>query len=356
MRIVFAGGGTAGHVNPNLALIDVLRKKGWEIYYLGGKHSVEERMVKARDIPFYPIRSGKLRRYFSWKNFLDPFNLLAGIIQAYRKIRILKPNVVFSKGGFAALPVVIGAWLNRIPVVAHESDLTPGLANRLSLPFITLLCVTFPGSQEYLSRAKKIVVTGTPLRAELFHGVKEKGLAYCGFTSEKPCLLVMGGSQGAEAINRCIRDALPELTARFQVIHLCGQGRVVEPAHRPGYFQLAYAEEELADLIAASDYIVSRAGANALYEILACNKPHILIPLPRYASRGDQIHNARYFEEQGISLVIQEEKLTSSLLLATLQQLHDKKTDVMHKISALNICSSTDLIVNLIEKNARSFK
>lgn len=354
MRIVFTGGGTAGHVNPNLALIEVLQKKGWEIAYLGGKESVEERMVKARGISFYPVRSGKLRRYFSWQNFLDPFNLLVGIVEAYTRIRRLKPKVVFSKGGFAALPVVIGAWLNRIPVLAHESDLTPGLANRLSLPFIAVLCVTFSGSKKYLSAAKKVVVTGTPLRPQLFCGSKEKGLRHCGFTEDKPCLLVMGGSQGAEAINQCIREALSRLTPHFQVIHLCGKGRVVESASQPGYFQIEYAEEELGDLMAAADYVISRAGANALYEILACNKPHILIPLPKRASRGDQIHNAQYFEQQGISLVIPEETLNIDKLLETLDQLSSHRDEIISKIQALEIHSATESIIQLIEQNARA--
>lgn len=353
MRIVFTGGGTAGHVNPNLALIDVLEKKGWDIAYFGGKNSIEERMLHARKIPFYAVRSGKLRRYFSWKNFIDPFNLLLGIAQSCIYLRRLKPQVVFSKGGFAALPVVIGAWLNRIPVLAHESDLTPGLANRLSLPFVAVLCVTFEGSKKHLHQAKNILVTGTPLRSHLFSGSKEKGLAQCGFKGNKPCLLIMGGSQGADIINRCVREALAELTEKFHVIHLCGKGYLSsELVDKTDYFQLEYAENELGDLIAASDYILSRAGANALYEILACGKPHILIPLSRRASRGDQIHNAEYFKKQGISYVIPEEELTKEHLIDTLLLLESNQAQIIEKIKNLNIHSATDFIIELIEKYA----
>lgn len=355
MRIVFTGGGTAGHVNPNLALIEVLEKKGWDIAYFGGENSVEERMLKAKNLPFYAVRSGKLRRYFSWKNLIDPLNLLWGIGQSYIYLRRLKPRVVFSKGGFAALPVVIGAWLNRIPVLAHESDITPGLANRLSLPFVAVLCVTFEGSKQHLHRAKNIVVTGTPLRSQLFSGSREKGLAQCGFHGQKPCLLVMGGSQGAEVINRCVREALVELTSKFHVIHLCGKGHLSDTLCKtPDYFQLEYAEGELGDLIAASDYILSRAGANALYEILACCKPHVLVPLSRRASRGDQIDNADYFKLQGISQVIPEEALSKERLTEALSVLEMSRDDVISKIKALQIHSATETIVALIEKHALS--
>jgi len=354
IRILFTGGGTAGHVNPNLALIKLLEKKGCNIAYIGSKDGVEQRMVTARHIPYYSVRSGKLRRYFSWQNFIDPFNLLIGIFQSYRIIRRLKPNVIFSKGGFVALPVVIAAWLNRVPVIAHESDLTPGLANRLSIPFVDQLCVTFAGSKDYISAQSKVLVTGTPIREELLKGSAKKGLAWCGFDAEKPCILVVGGSQGARAINVCVRGLLPQLTAQYHVIHLCGKGNLDNALDLfPGYRQFEYAEAELADLFAASSFLISRAGANALYEILACRKPHILIPLPKHAtSRGDQIYNARYFEKLGISVVVQEEQLSSETLLAAISQVESSKQNIISKIEKLNIQSATETISKLILERA----
>lgn len=353
IRVVFTGGGTAGHVNPNIALIEVLEKQGCEIAYIGSKDGIEHQMITARNIPYYSVRSGKLRRYFSWQNFIDPINLLIGIFQSFWSIRRLKPNVVFSKGGFVALPVVVGAWLNRVPVIAHESDLTPGLANRLSMPFIHKLCVTFAGSKSHIKEKTKVLVTGTPIREGLLIGSAEKGLALCGFEALKPCVLVVGGSQGARAINACVRELLPELIKRYQVIHLCGKGNL-DPAlnHMPGYCQFEYAHDELADLFAASSLVISRAGANALYEILACTKPHILIPLSRHSSRGDQIHNARYFEKQGISIVVTEETLTTDTLLSAIQKLESSREEIVSKIEKLQIKSATETIVKLILESA----
>jgi UDP-N-acetylglucosamine--N-acetylmuramyl-(pentapeptide) pyrophosphoryl-undecaprenol N-acetylglucosamine transferase len=355
IRVLFTGGGTAGHVNPNLALIDALEKKGCDIVYIGSKEGIEGRMVSARHIPYYSVRSGKLRRYFSWKNFIDPFNLLIGIFQAYRYIRRLKPNVIFSKGGFVALPVVIGAKLRGVPVIAHESDLTPGLANRLSMPFINQLCVTFAGTKAYIYEQSKVLVTGTPIREELLMGSAEKGLALCGFNAKKPCLLVLGGSQGARAINACVRRLLDELTVQYQVIHLCGKGNLDTQFNGiSGYHQFEYVETELADLFAASSLVISRAGANALYEILACGKPHILIPLSRHSSRGDQIHNAQYFEKQGISVVVEEQNLSADMLLSAIAQVESTREEIVEKIVKLDIKSATETIVQLILNHARA--
>lgn len=348
MKIVFTGGGTAGHVNPNIALIEALQKKHWTIHYIGSKNSIEERMITARNIPFHTVRSGKLRRYFSWKNFVDPLNLIIGVIQSFFKIHQLNPDVVFSKGGFVALPVVIGAWLNRIPVISHESDLTPGLANRLSLPFIHTLCVTFAGTQKLIKKSN-IQVTGTPIREFLLQGQASEGLKLAHLDDSKPCVLVMGGSLGARAINGCIYQMLPDLLKLFNVIHLCGAGNLNPSLNAtPGYAQFEYVHEELAHFIAASHIIISRAGANALYEILACKKLHVLIPLSTAASRGDQIHNARYFEQQGISVVITESELTPELLLAKLKEVQHRQKEIQTKIEALGIQSATNAVLKLI--------
>ncbi|CAM3001833.1 undecaprenyldiphospho-muramoylpentapeptide beta-N-acetylglucosaminyltransferase [Legionella worsleiensis] len=353
LSIVFTGGGTAGHVTPNMALIKQLKTEGWTIHYIGSEQGIEHEMIENIGIPFHAVSSGKLRRYFSLKNVLDPFKILFGIMQSFCLFHRLKPDVVFSKGGFVAFPVVVGAWLNRIPVVAHESDMSPGLANRLSFPFVNKICLTFAAGKKHFKRQDKIEVTGTPIREQLFTGSKVRGLARCGFTPEKPCLLVIGGSLGAGSINQSVRAAIGQLTEQFQVIHLCGKGKI-DPLllQYPGYCQFEYAHEELADLFAASDVVVSRAGANSLYEILALGKPHVLIPLSAQVSRGDQIQNARYFQGLGISVVIQDQGLNAETLLSALEEVMQNQGDIKSKIKALNIESATDKIIALIKEQA----
>ena len=353
-RIVFTGGGTAGHVTPNIALIEVLQREGWQIDYVGSADSIEQVMITNLNIPYHAVSSGKLRRYFSWKNFLDPLKIMLGSVQAYRLLRNLNPDVVFSKGGFVAFPVVVGAWLNRIPIVAHESDMSPGLANRLSFPFVNKICVTFAAAKKHFKQQEKVEVTGTPIRRELFNGNAAHGLALCGFTSDVPCILVVGGSQGATIMNTCVRHALDELCQRYQVIHLCGKGKVDSNfSNRARYCQFEYANEELADFFAASDVVISRAGANALYEILALEKPHVLIPLSQKISRGDQVQNARYFQQQGISVVANEETLTPETLLAAVNEVSTHRAKVIKKIKALAIESATLKIVAIIKEQAR---
>ena len=349
-KIVFTGGGTAGHVTPNIALIEALQPEYWQIDYIGSIDGVEKSMIQAINIPYHAIRCGKLRRYFSWKNFTDPFNMLFGIFQAYCLLRKIKPNIVFSKGGFVALPVVIAAWLNRIPVIAHESDMSPGLANRLSFPFVDKICVTFAAAKTHFKRQEKVEVTGTPIRQQLLNGNPVNGLTLCGFTTAKPCLMIIGGSQGSTAMNRSVRQALDTLCERFQVIHLCGKGNL-DPAlvNKSGYCQFEYVNAELPDLFAASDMIISRAGANSLYEILALAKPHVLVPLSMKASRGDQIQNARYFEKQGISVVINEEALTPATLLTAVDTVSARREDIISKIKALKIESATSHIVCILD-------
>lgn len=348
-HIVFTGGGTAGHVTPNLALIEALKPEGWKIDYIGSRASIEEAMISGIQIPFYGITSGKLRRYFSWQNFLDPFKILGAIVQSYRLLGKLKTNIVFSKGGFVSFPVVIAAWLRKIPVVAHESDMSPGLANRLSMPFINMICLNFEASKTYFKNTRGFQVTGTPIRSELFQGNKEAGMERCGFQSNKPCLLLMGGSTGSHRLNGVLREALPRLNQHYQVIHLCGKGNV-DKNYRDNseYVQFEYANEELADLLAASDLIISRAGANSLYELLALKKPHVLIPLSAKASRGDQIENACFFEAQGISTVINEEQLNSDTLCEAVEKVSVNQEALIAKMTKLSFGSATAKIVEIL--------
>ena len=309
-RIVLTGGGTAGHVTPNIALLPRLREAGYEISYIGSFDGIEKKLIQAQGIPYYGISSGKLRRYFDVKNFTDPFRVIKGFAEASRLMKQLHPDVVFSKGGFVSVPVVMAAGRHHIPVICHESDLTPGLANKLSMPSATRVCCNFPETMQYLPKGKA-VLTGCPIRRELMEGDRAAALTMTGFTPDKPVLMVMGGSLGAVAVNEAIRGALPELLEHWQIIHLCGKGKLDESLNGiKGYVQYEYIQKELADLFALCAIVVSRAGANAICELLALRKPTLLIPLSAKASRGDQILNARSFERQGFSMVIEEEALT----------------------------------------------
>ena len=297
-RIILTGGGTAGHVTPNIALLPRLKELQYDIHYIGSYNGIEKDLIEPFHIPYHGISSGKLRRYFSMKNFTDPFRVLKGFYEANKLIKTLKPDVIFSKGGFVSVPVVMAGKRNHVPTIIHESDITPGLANKLSMPSATKICCNFPETLKNLP-ADKAVLTGSPIRQELLTGDKEAARKFCHFTSQKPVILVIGGSLGAAAVNQAVRNILPKLLESFQVIHLCGKGKLDESLTRvEGYAQFEYIQKELKDLFALADIVISRAGANAICELLALRKPNILIPLPANASRGDQVLNARCFEGQ----------------------------------------------------------
>jgi UDP-N-acetylglucosamine--N-acetylmuramyl-(pentapeptide) pyrophosphoryl-undecaprenol N-acetylglucosamine transferase len=352
-RIVLTGGGTAGHVTPNIALIPELKREGYEIHYIGSYDGIEQKLIEEMDIPYYGISSGKLRRYFDPKNFSDPIKVIKGYGEASSLLKKLNPNVVFSKGGFVTVPVVLAAKRRKIPSIIHESDMTPGLANKICIPFATKICANFPETIHALP-AGKAVLTGSPIRKELFSGNKLAGLNYCGFTANKPVLLIIGGSLGSVVVNDAVRSILPSLLEDFQVIHLCGKDKV-DPSleNTPGYVQFEYIKKELSDLLDAADVIISRAGANAICEILALRKPNILIPLSAAASRGDQILNAASFEKQGFSYVIKEEDLTKDTLLEAVHQVYQTKDaymDIMGKSDQNNAVHSIVQLINEIAK------
>ena len=306
-KIILTGGGTAGHVTPNIALLPHLIEGGYEVAYIGSFNGIERELITEQKIAYFGISSGKLRRYFDLKNFSDPFRVLKGISEAKTILKTIRPDIVFSKGGFVAVPVVLAASRLKIPVIIHESDLTPGLANKIAIPKATRVCCNFPETLEYLPK-DKAVLTGSPIRAELMKGDRDKGLSICGFEGGKPVIMVVGGSSGARSVNEAIREALPELLEDFHVIHLCGSDMVDRNLEGTvGYKQFEYVKTDLRHLFAAADIVVSRAGANAICEILALRKPNILVPLPSTASRGDQILNAASFERQGFSYVVSEE-------------------------------------------------
>ena len=324
-HIVLTGGGTAGHVTPNIALMGRLKEQGYQISYIGSYNGIEKTLIEELGIPYYGISSGKLRRYFDLKNFTDPFRVLKGFSEARKLLKQLKPDVVFSKGGFVTVPVVVAAGRLKIPAIIHESDMTPGLANKLCIPSAVKVCCNFPETKAHLPEGKA-VVTGTPIRPELLQGDADKGRSFTGFTSEKPVIMIIGGSLGAQAVNDAVRRILPELLKDFQVVHLCGKGKKDDSKNDlKGYVQYEYIESELADLFAMADIVISRAGANAICELQALKKPNLLIPLSANASRGDQILNARSFEKQGFSMVLEEESITDEVLLKAVHDLYDHR-------------------------------
>ncbi|MCR5672837.1 MAG: undecaprenyldiphospho-muramoylpentapeptide beta-N-acetylglucosaminyltransferase [Lachnospiraceae bacterium] len=352
--IILTGGGTAGHVTPNIALIPALKTAGYDIHYIGSYEGMEKTLIGDYSIPYHGIATGKLRRYFSLKNFTDPFRVLKGFGEANTLIKKLKPSIVFSKGGFVSVPVVWAAKINHVPVIIHESDMTPGLANRLSFSSAVKICCNFPETVESLPK-DKAVLTGSPIRAELMLGDADKAEKICNFADpEKPVIMVVGGSLGAASVNAIIRKILPRLTQKFNVLHLCGKGKLDESlTQTEGYFQIEYAKDEMKDLFALSEIVVSRAGANAICELLALHKPNLLIPLPASASRGDQLLNAESFRKQGFSLVLDEDSdLNEDSLYDTICELYEKREEyrkVMLKSEQTNAVSA---VVKLIEENS----
>ena len=352
-HIVLTGGGTAGHVTPNIALIPFLKERGYQISYIGSYNGIEKKLIEELGIPYYGIASGKLRRYFDLKNMSDPFRVLKGYGEARVILHKLKPNIVFSKGGFVTVPVVAAAARYRIPAIIHESDMTPGLANKLAFSSATRICCNFPETVSHLP-ASKAVYTGTPIRQELLTGSAEAGRAFTGFTDEKPVLMVIGGSLGAASVNENIRKILPQLLSKYQVVHLCGKDKLDHTLDDiPGYVQYEYIKDELPDLFAMADLVVSRAGANAICEIRALCKPNLLIPLSANASRGDQILNARSFEKQGCSMVMEEEEITEDSLLAAIDRLYENRQTYIEAMQGMSHTDSIHKIISLIDELAK---
>lgn len=347
-HIVLTGGGTAGHVTPNIAMIPTLKEQGFEISYIGSHEGIEKKLIEELGIPYYGISSGKLRRYFDPKNFSDPFKVLKGYHDSRKLLKKLKPDVIFSKGGFVTVPVVLAAKHKKIPAIIHESDMTPGLANKICIPAASKVCCNFPETVSQLP-ADKAVLTGTPIRQELLQGNKLEALKFTGFSTTKPVLMIIGGSLGASSVNDAIRKILPKLLKKFQVIHLCGKGKLDETLKEtPGYVQYEYIKKELADLFALADIVISRAGANAICEISALKKPNLLIPLSAKASRGDQILNARSFQKLGYSKVLEEEEMNDQTLLDSINDLYENRASYVEAMSKSSQMDSIGTIVGLI--------
>lgn len=349
-KIVLTGGGTLGHVTPHLALIPGLREKGYEIHYIGTEQGMEaDKMRSTPGVIYHAVKSGKLRRYFSWQNFTDPFRVIAGAFQSARLMGRIRPDVVFSKGGFVAVPVVFGAWLHGVPVLCHESDLTPGLANKLCRPFAARFATTFPECAEALG--SKAEMTGTPLRKELFQGSREAGLKMFGFDGSRPVLLMMGGSSGAQSVNRALRDALPELLKSYDVAHICGKGNLEpELEGTRGYCQMEFLDSELPDAMACADMVLSRAGANALCEFQALGRPMLLIPYPKDASRGDQILNAESLRKRGLCHVLPQEQMTAASLTDAINELWKDREALTEALRNAPPADGTARVLEMIEE------
>lgn len=347
-RIVLTGGGTAGHVTPNIALLPTLKELNYDIHYIGSYEGIEKKLIEDFDIPYYGISTGKLRRYFDVKNFSDPFRVVKGFSEAKKILKELRPDIVFSKGGFVSVPVVRAAASLKIPCIIHESDMTPGLANKLCIPVAEKICCNFPETLLNLPE-DKAVLTGSPIREELRKGSRLAGLELCGFTANLPVIMVIGGSLGAANVNKAVRDALPMLLEDFQIVHICGQGKVDNLLlTTKGYKQFEYVKSELKDLFAMADVVISRAGANAICELLALKKPNLLIPLSA-GSRGDQILNAKSFESQGFSIVVDEDDMTEKLLTDKVHELYFTRHTYIENMEKSNQLGSIQTIADLIE-------
>ncbi len=347
-KIILTGGGTAGHVTPNLALLPALQKEGFEIRYIGSYNGIERCLMEEAGIPYDGISSGKLRRYFDVKNFSDPLRVLKGYAESLKLIRKYKPDVLFSKGGFVAVPVVLAAKHYKVPVIIHESDMTPGLANKICIPSAKKVCCNFPETLKYLPE-DKAVLTGSPIREELLSGDRLSGLQYAHLSADLPVILVIGGSLGSVTVNQAVRSILPELLEKFQVIHICGKGNLDESLiGTKGYVQYEYVDKPLRHLFAAADLVISRAGANSICEILALRKPNILIPLSAAASRGDQILNAKSFAAQGFSTLLQEEELTAETLRWAIDDTYQNRQTFMDKMAESHLNNAIETIMGLI--------
>ncbi len=353
-KIILTGGGTAGHVTPNLALIPSLKEQNYDIHYIGSYQGIERKLIEGAGIAYIGISSGKFRRYFDLKNFSDPFRVIKGYGEALKFIKNYKPDVVFSKGGFVAVPVVLAAKHCKVPVIIHESDMTPGLANKLCIPSAVNVCCNFPETLSYLPK-DKAVLTGSPIRKELLKGDRLKGINFAQLSESRPVILIIGGSLGSVTVNNAVRAILPKLLKNFQIIHICGKGNLDESLiGTEGYVQYEYVDAPLKHLFAAADLMISRAGANAICEILALRKPNILIPLSAAASRGDQILNAKSFARQGFSYLLEEENLTADSLLQAVTETFKNRKNYISNMEQSEQHNAIDAIIEMIESLAKN--
>ena len=353
-KIAFTGGGTIGHVAVNLALIPEAQKRDIETIYIGSKNGIEKEMItdSAKDTKYIPISSGKLRRYLSFENLKDVFKVLKGILDARKVLKKEKPDLVFSKGGFVSVPVIIAAKSLKIPSIVHESDVTPGLANKISMKFANKMYTTFEETLKYVPKEKSDYI-GAIIREDLRDGSKEEGYQLTGFNDQLHVLLIMGGSLGSKALNKAIRDNLDFLTKKYQIIHLTGKGHIDHNIKNDNYVQYEFVSNELMHFYAITDTVISRAGANAIYEFATLKLPMLLIPLGLDQSRGDQIDNAKIFEKNGYAKVLQEKDVNQSNLISQLDKLENEREDIIDKMSHFKESYTKETLFNKIESDIK---
>jgi UDP-N-acetylglucosamine--N-acetylmuramyl-(pentapeptide) pyrophosphoryl-undecaprenol N-acetylglucosamine transferase len=349
--IAFTGGGTAGHVFPGIA---VAQELGRRVIWIGSSDGVEKSLVTAAGIEFRPIPAGKLRRYFSLRNLSDLAKIAAGFFASVRILKKERPALLFSKGGFVSVPPVVAARLVGIPSFTHESDFDPGLATRINLRFCEKVLVSFAETVQYLPARyrAKAVVTGNPVRASIYRAEASRGRAHVGCAPSAPLLFVMGGSLGSSFINALIQSSLPRLLKRFFVVHQAGEKGYVASLRR-SYFTTPFFGEELPDVMAAADLVISRAGANTLAELAALGKPSLLIPLPETSSRGDQLRNAELFRARGASLVMAEGESSPDALCEAVEDLFstpDRLRVMGHKAGSLCAGRPSEVIARLLRE------
>lgn len=348
-KIALTGGGTAGHITPNLALIPELKKRNFDIIYIGSKTGMEKGICENHNIPFFGINTDKLRRYFDVKNFMMPINVINGIREAKKILQEQKVDIIFSKGGFVAVPVVIAASHLKIPIISHEADFTPGLANKIAAPLSKKVCCNFVETAKMLG--DKGVHTGCPIRNELINGNKKAGLEFLGFNDDKPIIFITGGSLGSKYINDLIRANLSKLLPYANIVHSCGKGKLDKTINEKGYKQFELITTELPDVLAASDLVISRAGANIIFELLTLKKLNLLIPLTKKASRGDQILNANNFSSKNYSVVLFEEEQDKNpnLFYEKLTEIKNRKEELLNAMKTAGVDNAVKNICDIIE-------
>lgn len=353
-KIIFTGGGSGGHVTLNLSLIPYFLQNGWQVVYIGSKTGIEKELVcNISGVRYHEIETGKLRRYLSVENFKDAMRVPVGVWQAFRIIAEEKPDVIFSKGGFVSFPVVLGGFLNRCKkIFMHESDVTPGLANKMSLPFVSTFFTTFADTQKYVSAKfeNKVKYIGPVLSDRLNNGNAEKARKMCRFSNDKPVIMFVGGSLGAKSINAAVRKNIDALLQKYQIIHICGKGQKCE-MNLDGYVQFEFVDTEYKDLLALADIVVSRSGSNAIFELLSLKKPMLLIPLPTGSSRGEQALNAADFAAHGFAKVLKDEELSNGkLFMEQIDSTYENRIKITQTIESADLkqTSSEELFQAII--------
>ena len=305
ISIAFTGGGTGGHIYPGLAIASWMEKQyPYRIFWIGSGAGMDRDLVERAGLEFFGVPSGKLRRYFSLRNFSDVFKVLAGFFAARRILKKEKPSLLFSKGGFVSVPPCAAAKSLKIPVFTHESDYSPGLATRINTRFAEKIFLSYNESAAFFAgpAAAKLCVSGNPIREQFRTAEPDKGRAFLGLGNDERILLVLGGSLGSAEINDLVRACLPELTRHYTVVHQTGEGSEQVSGDVPRYKPFAYFRDELPHIIAAAELVLCRSGAGTIWECKSLKKPMVLIPLRGSGTRGDQVENARLFQKKGAAI------------------------------------------------------